>query len=81
MDLATRNPEFIKAELRTQFGSCFKFEDAVGLPRKSVSDFLRGRPNKRVSDAITKVLSPQEQSDKSDSSQQTTAHRQIAGAR
>lgn len=81
MDLATRNPEFIKAELRTRFGSCFRFEDEQGLPRKSVSDFLRGRPNKRVSDAIAKVLSSDPQSDKSDSSRRGVSHRLNAEAR
>ena len=61
------HPEDIKAALRKRFGSVFAFEDAHDLPRKSVSDFLRGRANQRVKDAIAKALSP-EQSEKSDSS-------------
>ncbi|MES2987641.1 MAG: hypothetical protein V4808_07030 [Pseudomonadota bacterium] len=81
MEAATADRELIKAKLRTQFGSVFNFEDAEGLPRKSVSDFLRGRPNKRVSDAITKVLAPKGQSDKSDSNPERALHRLIEGAR
>ena len=42
------HPEDIKAALRKRFGSVFAFEDAHDLPRKSVSDFLRGRANQRV---------------------------------
>jgi hypothetical protein len=60
--------EDVKAALRKQFGSVFAFEDAHDLPRKSVSDFLRGRANQRVSDAISKVLTSEGQSDKSDDS-------------
>lgn len=63
------HPEDIKAALRKKFGSVFAFEDAHELPRKSVSDFLRGRPNQRVKDAIAKVLSP-DQSELSDDSEE-----------
>lgn len=59
------HPEDIKASIRKRFGSVFAFEDANDLPRKSVSDFLRGRPNQRVKDAIAKTLSP-DQSELSD---------------
>lgn len=69
------HPEDIKAALRKRFGSVFAFEDAHELPRKSVSDFLRGRPNQRVKDAIATVLSP-DQSELSDGSGDFTgAHR------
>lgn len=63
------HPEDIKASLRKRFGSVFAFEDAHELPRKSVSDFLRGRPNQRVKAAISKTLSP-EQADLSDCSEE-----------
>lgn len=59
------HPEDIKAALRKRYGSVFAFEDEHRLPRKSVSDFLRGRANQRVKDAISKALSP-EQADLSD---------------
>lgn len=75
------HPEDIKAALRKRFGSVFAFEDANDLPRKSVSDFLRGRPNQRVKDAIAKVLSP-EQSELSDGSEEFAgAHRLNAVAK
>lgn len=69
------HPEDIKAALRKRYGSVFAFEDANELPRKSVSDFLRGRSNRRVKNAITKTLSP-DQADLSDcSNTQAAAHR------
>jgi lambda repressor-like predicted transcriptional regulator len=75
------HPEDIKASIRKRFGSVFAFEDANELPRKSVSDFLRGRANQRVKDAIAKTLSP-EQSELSDSSGDLApAHRQNAVVR
>ncbi len=72
----TMHPEDIKATLRKRFGSVFAFEQAVDLPHKSVSDFLRGRANQRVKAAINKVLtsSPSETSD--NSSTAGAAHRQ-----
>lgn len=74
------HPEDIKAELRKRFGSVFAFEDAHELPRKSVSDFLRGRANQRVSDAIAKLI-PSLPADLSDSSRKSaSAHRQNEGA-
>jgi hypothetical protein len=79
------HPEDVKAQLRKQFGSVFQFEDAFRLPRKSVSDFLRGRANKRVGDAIQRALendSVGSSADLSDSSAGfADAHRQSAGAR
>ncbi len=72
MILATANPEYVKAEIRTRFGSVFEFERQHGLPRKSVSDVLRGRANARVKSLITEIL----ESDLSDgSSQNDGAHR------
>jgi lambda repressor-like predicted transcriptional regulator len=69
------HPEDIKAAIRKRFGSVFAFEDAHELPRKSVSDFLRGRSNQRVQVAIAKTLSP-EQSELSDGSDEFAgAHR------
>lgn len=75
------HPEDIKAALRKKYGSVFAFEDARGLPRKSVSDFLRGRPNQRVRDAIDTVLSP-DQSDLADGSEAgADFHRKKVAAR
>lgn len=70
MKPAYANPEFVKARLRTRFGSVFAFEDAHGLPRKSVSDVLRGRSNRKVIDTISTVLGNEPDAalaDKSDS--------------
>lgn len=75
------HPEDIKAALRKRYGSVFAFEDANELPRKSVSDFLRGRSNGRVKNAITKTLSP-DQADLSDCNNVgTAAHRLNAEAK
>ena len=75
------HPEDLKAALRKRFGTIIAFEDAHKLPRKSVNDFLRGRSNQRVKDAIAKVLSP-EQSELSDGSEEIHgAHRLNAGAK
>lgn len=62
------HPEDIKAAIRKRFGSVFAFEDAHDLPRKSVSDFLRGRSNQRVKDAIAKILPSVDGADLSDCS-------------
>lgn len=75
MRTAKMHPEDIKAALRKRHGSVFAFEDANDLPRKSVSDFLRGRSNKRVAKAIAKAVSPSK-ADLSDVSVTNThAHR------
>ena len=73
------HPEDIKAAIRKRFGSVFAFEDAHDLPRKSVSDFLRGRSNQRVSAAITNILSP-DQSELSDVSVTNTHAHRLNGA-
>ena len=83
------HPEDIKAALRKRFGSVSAFEDAHDLPRKSVSDVLRGRPNQRVKDTISKVISPDSkngdmppQSELSDCIKLgRAAHRQNSGAK
>lgn len=67
MQIDDMHPEDIKCALRKQFGSVFAFEDAKELPRKSVSDWLRGRTSRRVKSAIEGTLSP-EQSDKAGNS-------------
>ena len=54
--LATMHREDVKAALRKSFGSIFAFERAHDLPRKSVSDVLRGRPNQRVTSVIEHAL-------------------------
>lgn len=78
------HPEDIKAALRKQCGSVFAFEDAHGLPRKSVSDFLRGRPNQRVSNIIDSVLTPDKAdlppADLSDDSGQQSGLHRLSGA-
>ncbi len=60
MPLASMHREDVKAALRKSFGSIFAFERANALPRKSVSDVLRGRPNQRVTSAIEQALDAQQ---------------------
>ena len=80
LDIAQR--ETIKSALRIRHGSVFAFEEAADLPRKSVSDWLRGRPNKRVAVAIANEVGDLLPSDKSDgTSDSMEAHRLNAGAR
>ncbi|MET0269665.1 MAG: helix-turn-helix domain-containing protein [Sphingomonas sp.] len=56
MGFGSMHREDVKAVLRKSYGSIFAFERLHDLPRKSVSDVLRGRPNSRVANAIEKVL-------------------------
>jgi lambda repressor-like predicted transcriptional regulator len=56
MTIASMHREDVKAALRKSYGSIFAFERARHLPRKSVSDVLRGRPNQRVVSAIETAL-------------------------
>lgn len=56
MALGSMHREDVKAALRKTYGSIFAFERLHDLPRKSVSDVLRGRPNRRVTSAIEKGL-------------------------
>ncbi len=56
MTFASMHREDVKAALRKTYGSIFAFERQHDLPRKSVSDVLRGRPNSRVTLMIEKVL-------------------------
>lgn len=75
------HPEDIKATIRKRFGTILQFEDAHDLPRKSVNDFLRGRSNQRVKDAVAKLLPPG-QSELSDGSEDfPDAHRLNAVAK
>ena len=81
MTIDTLQREKIKFELRSKFGSVFSFEDTVGLPRKSVSDFLRGKPNRRVGEAIDKAVGLPKSDKSADSSNDDAPHRINAGAR
>ncbi|RYY25209.1 MAG: hypothetical protein EOP62_14200 [Sphingomonadales bacterium] len=76
----------VKAALQKKFGSVASFERKHDLPEKSVNDVLRGRPWKRVADAIEKALATEEgtpaESEFSDCSKGcATSHRLIEGAR
>lgn len=73
------HPEDIKAAIRKRFGSLKAFEESEGLPRKAVTDILRGRSNRRVSDAIQRVLDDDmvfRAMSSDDSARVTSAHRQ-----
>lgn len=48
--------EFIKADLRTRFGSLSAFELAAGLPRGAVTDLLRGRASRPTVARIAQEL-------------------------
>lgn len=77
--------EMIKAKLRMRFRSITEFEQAMGLPAKSVSDVLRGRSSAATERAIIEELAKQtpkagrrtkkrpEQSDISDNANTTDA--------
>lgn len=54
--LPTMHPEDVKAGIRKRYGTVAEFERAKGLPPKSVTEVLRGRAWKRVSDAIEAAL-------------------------
>lgn len=49
-------PEYIRAAIRTKFGSLQAFEKEHALAHKSVSDVLRGRHSKRTARAIANFL-------------------------
>lgn len=57
MGIEQMDREDVKAELRKRFGTIGLFEAEHGLPKKSVSDLLRGRASQRVSDAVESALS------------------------
>jgi lambda repressor-like predicted transcriptional regulator len=59
MSLEGMHKEDVKAVLRKRFGSVAAFERAHSLAIQSVSEVLRGRPSKRTSDAIKRVLREQ----------------------
>lgn len=86
MNLSREQAIDVKAALQKRFGSIAEFERAHDLPEKSVSDVLRNRPRKRVSDAIEKALATpvptsteSEFSDRSEGA--ASAHRLNAEAR
>lgn len=54
--IADIHREDIKAAIRKRFGSVAAFEREQALPTKSVNEVLRGRSNRRVSDAINEIL-------------------------
>lgn len=68
MFLDRMHPEDVKASLRKKYGTVARFIEAHDLPATGVSDVLRGRPSKRVCDAIEEVLQEQAKSIKLDSS-------------
>lgn len=80
MTLATMHPEDIKAALRKRARSIAAFERDHGLPKKSVSDVLRGRKSARVINAIEKAISGAPLSETSDSSGGKKNHRLNGGA-
>lgn len=78
--LAAIHPEDVKAGLRKRYGTVADFERAKGLPPKSVTEVLRGRAWRRVSDAVEAALQETEpshpSSEASDSSDgSAAAHR------
>lgn len=84
MDIDTTHRELVAAQIRIAFGSVAAFERAYGLPRKSVNDVLRGRPNARVKAAISDVLnksrSLHRQSELSDCNRKRGRSHRITGA-
>lgn len=50
------HPELVKARIRIAHGSVAAFEKANDLPARSVRDVLRGRPNRRVVEALARFL-------------------------
>lgn len=56
MLFAGMHKEDVKAVLRKRFGSVAAFERAHSLAAQSVSEIFRGRPSKRTSDAVERVL-------------------------
>lgn len=77
------HPEDVKAGIRKRYGTVAEFERRKGLPAKSVTEVLRGRKWRRVSDAVEAALQENTpQYEPSDSSGlETETHRLNAGAR
>lgn len=50
------HPEDIKAAIRKRYGSVKAFQKSKGLPPTSVSDLFRGRPSRRVSEAVEEAV-------------------------
>lgn len=57
--LTAMHPEDVKAGIRKRYGTVAAFERQKGLPPKSVTEVLRGRAWKRVSDAVETALQEQ----------------------
>lgn len=55
-DVGTQHREDIKAAIRKRYGSTAAFEAARGLPSRSVTDVLRGKPSERTTIAIAEEL-------------------------
>ena len=77
------HPEDIKAGIRKRYGTITAFEQAKGLPEKSVSEILRGRTWRKISDAVSQALQEPVPSELSDnpSSHGRVSHRLNVEAR
>lgn len=82
--LPTMHPEDVKAGIRKRYGSVAEFERVKGLPPKSVTEVLRGRAWRRVSEAVEAALQENEPphllSECSDSSEQSASAHRLSGA-
>lgn len=73
------HPEDIKAAIRKRYGSVKKFQKLKGLPPTSVSDLFRGRPSRRVSEAVEQAV--QESMEMETSAKLALAHSLNRGAK
>lgn len=48
--------EYIKADLRTRFGSLLAFDMAAGLPLGATTDFLRGRAARPTAERVAQEI-------------------------
>lgn len=82
--LPAMHPEDVKAGLRKRYGTVAAFERKKGLPPKSVTEVLRGRAWRRVSDAVEAALQENEpstrQSEGSDNSGGFAETHRLSGA-
>ena len=79
----TLHPEDVKAKIRKEFGSLLAFERAHELGRRSVTDLLMGRRRPAAAIAVTKLFGHEialQSATADDSTTETDAHRQNAGA-
>lgn len=81
---AAMHPEDVKAGIRKRYGSVAEFERKKGLPPKSVTDVLRGRAWRLVSEAIAAALQedepPHPLSEGSDNSAVSNVAHRLSGA-